>query len=346
MDDLRMLRDLGRELESRPPATMVRQRERMLRGGSRRRLTRRWTGRWAGWWAAGLVAVTTAAVVAVPSVLVSVRHTAAPPAGARVADVSGARNVLVIGSDTLEGPGNAAYGPQAARRNAGKRADTIVLVHLSAGRKKATAVSIPRDSLVPIPRCSSAPATTAMINSAYDKGGAACLGATLEQLTGLTIDHSVEVDFAGFKGMVDALGGVEVTLPTAVNDKASKLDLPAGRSLVNGEQALGFVRLRRYGDGSDIQRIKRQQQLMLAMLEKVRSQVVEPAKLNAFLGEVGRSVKTDLDMESMYELARSLSKAEVSFLTVPWLPHPDDPHRIQWKQPEADRLFERLKSSH
>ncbi|MEV0594324.1 LCP family protein [Nonomuraea cavernae] len=343
MDDLRLLRDLGSELEHEPPAMLVRQRERMLRAGSRFRPARRWTGRWTGWWAAGLVAVATATAVAVPAVLVGDRHTAAPPAGARVVDVSGALNVLLIGSDTREGAGNEVYGPRAARDKVGKRSDTIVLLHLPADRRRATAVSVPRDSIVRIPRCSGRPARTDLINSAYDQGGSACLGATLEQLTGLTIDHSVEVDFTGFKAMVDALGGVEVSLPRAVNDKASKLVLPAGKSLVNGEQALGFVRLRRYGDGSDVQRVKRQQQLMLAMLKKAQSQAAEPARLKAFLGAVSRSVRTDLDPQSMFELARSLSKAKVSFLTVPWAPHPDDRNRIQWKQPEASRLFENLK---
>ncbi|WP_433436739.1 LCP family protein [Nonomuraea sp. CA-141351] len=334
MDDLKLLRDLGGELGHEPPATLVRQRERLLRDRSRRR--------WAGWWTAGLVAVATAAAVAVPTVLIADRHTAAPPAGGRTVDMSGTRNVLVIGSDIREGPGNAKYGPMQARQGGDKRSDTIMIVHVPADRGLATAVSIPRDSMVAIPRCGSSPARTGMINSAYDTDGAECLKRTLESLTGLRIQHSVEVDFAGFKGLVDALGGVEVTLPEAVDDKASKLKLPAGKQLLNGEAALGYVRLRHYGDGSDVARIKRQQALVLSMLKKVRSGMSSPDRLKSFLGEVRKAVKTDLSLESMYELATELSHTKVDLTTVPWEPYPEDRNRLQWKEPEAGRLFKRL----
>ncbi|MFG6199594.1 LCP family protein [Nonomuraea sp. JJY05] len=334
MDDLKLLRDLGAQIGHEAPATLVRQRERLLRGRPRRR--------WAAWWTAGLVAVATAGAVAVPAVLVSGRPTAAPPAGSQAVDMSGTRNVLVIGSDTREGDGNAKYGPEMARRNAGKRSDTIMIVHVPADRGRATAVSVPRDSMVTIPRCGSSPSRVDMINSAYDTGGAGCLKRTLESLTGLRIQHSVEVDFAGFKGMVDAIGGVEVTLPRAVDDKASKLKLPAGKSILNGEAALGYMRLRNYGDGSDIQRMKRQQTLVLAMLKKGRSAFSSPELLKSFLEEMRKSVKTDLDLESMYELAGELSGTKLHFTTVPWEPYPADKNRLQWRQPEAAKLFKGL----
>ncbi|MFI7639207.1 LCP family protein [Nonomuraea sp. NPDC049400] len=332
MDDLKLLRDLGGELGNEPPATLVRQRERLLRARPRRR--------WTGWWTAGLVAVATAAAVAVPTVLIADRHTAAPPAGSQTVDMSGARNVLVLGSDLREGTGPAgrSTGTVVARRS-----DTIMIVHIPADRSRATVVSVPRDSMVAIPRCGSSPARTDMINSAYSTGGADCVKRTLESLTGLRIQHSVEVDFAGFKGMVDALGGVEVTLPTAVDDKASKLKLSAGKHLLNGENALGYVRLRRYGDGSDIERMKRQQAVVLSMLKKARSGLSSPDRLKSFLGAVRKSVKTDLSLESMNELATELSRTKLSLLTVPTLPHPEDKIRLQWQQPQADQLFERLR---
>ncbi|MEQ4720813.1 LCP family protein [Nonomuraea sp. B19D2] len=335
MDDLKLLRDLGGELGHEPPATLVRQRERLLRARPRRR--------WTGWWTAGLVAVATAAAVAVPTVLIADRHTAAPPAGSQTVDMSGARNVLVIGSDTREGAGNAKYGPMLARQGVGQRSDTILIVHVPADRGKATAVSVPRDSMVEIPACGSSPARRDMINSAYNTGGADCLKRTLESLTGLRIQHSVEVDFTGFKGMVDALGGVEVMLPAPVDDNKSKLKLPAGKSMLNGEAALGYVRLRHYGDGSDVQRIKRQQGLVLAMLKKARSGLSSPDRLKSFLGEVRKSVKTDLSLESMYELATELSRTKLSFVTVPWMPDPEDKNRVKWKQPQAGQLFKRLR---
>ncbi|MFI6742198.1 LCP family protein [Nonomuraea sp. NPDC050451] len=334
MDDLKLLRDLGEEIGHEAPATLVRQRERLLRGRPRRR--------WSAWWTAGLVAVATASAVAVPAVLVSGRHTAAPPAGSQAVDMSGTRNVLVIGSDTREGEGNAKYGPQMARQNAGKRSDTIMIVHVPADRGRATVVSVPRDSMVTIPRCGSSPSRVDMINSAYNTGGAGCLKRTLESLTGLRIQHSVEVDFTGFKGMVDALGGVEVTLPTAVDDKKSKLKLSAGKHMLNGEKALGYVRLRHYGDGSDISRMKRQQALVLSMLKKARSGLSSPERLKPFLEAMSRSVKTDLNLESMYELAGELSGTKLDLTTIPWEPYPEDKNRLQWKQPEAGKLFKRL----
>ncbi|MFC4010967.1 LCP family protein [Nonomuraea purpurea] len=334
MDDLKLLRDLGRELEHEPPATLVRQRERMLSARPRRR--------WNTWWTAGLVAVATAAAVAVPTVLIKDRPTAAPPAASTRVDVSGTRNVLLIGSDTRQGEGNKKYG--ASTVNGDARSDTIVIVHLPADRTKATVLGIPRDSMVSVPRCSaSSPARTDLINSAYNSGGAACLKKTLEKLTGLNIQHSVEVDFTGFKGIVDALGGVEITLPKAVDDRMSKLKLPAGKNHLDGEAALGYARLRYYGDGSDIDRMKRQQVLVKAMLKKVRTMGAEPGKLRALLSEVRRSVRTDLDLEAIFELATQTSKVNPKLVIVPWEPYTEDPNRVQWKQPEADKLFATLK---
>ncbi|MFI6174703.1 LCP family protein [Nonomuraea sp. NPDC051191] len=336
MDDLRMLRDLGGALEHEPPATLVRQRERLLRDRPRRR--------WTPFWMAGLVAVGTAAAVAVPTLLVNGNTVAAPAMGPGAADMSGDRNILVIGSDTRDGPGNAKYGPAMARTpdKGGGRSDTILLVHVPADRGAAVGVSLPRDSLVRIPACGSQPARRDMINSAYNSGGASCLRKTLEKLTDVRIDHTVEVDFTGFKGMVDALGGVEITLRTPVDDKASKLKLPAGRVQLDGESALGYARLRRYGDGSDVQRIKRQQILMLALLKKAKSAASDPNRLNAFLGQVSKSIKTDMSLESMVELATSTSATRMSFVTVPWKPAKDDPNRLEWRQPEAAQLFKRL----
>ncbi|MFI7419277.1 LCP family protein [Nonomuraea sp. NPDC049684] len=337
MDDLRMLRDLGGELEHEPPPTLARQRDRLLRERPRRR--------WTAYWTAGLVAVGTAAAVAVPTMLVNGNTVAGPSTGARPVDMTGARNILVIGSDTRGGPGNAKYGPALARTpdKGGRRSDTILLVHVPADRGQAVGISVPRDSIVQIPSCGSDPARKDMINSAYDSGGAGCLRKTLEKLTGVRVDHTVEVDFAGFKGMVDALGGVQITLRSPVDDKASKLRLPAGKVMLDGESALGYARLRRYGDGSDVQRIKRQQILLLAMLKKARSTVADPARLRGFLGEVRKSVRTDLSLEAMVELAKSMPATQVAFATVPWKPAQDDPNRVEWQQPDAQKLFDRLR---
>ncbi|MER6944036.1 LCP family protein [Nonomuraea sp. NPDC000554] len=339
MDDLKMLRDLGRDLEHEPPLTLARQRQRLLRERPRRLRM--------GWFMAGLVAVATALAVAVPTLVLSGRQTVPLPVGARPAKLTGALNVLVIGSDTRQGEGNAKYGPAQARSTGGggARSDTMMLVHLPEGGGRVTVVSLPRDSMVQIPSCGSAPPRRDMINSAFNSGGVTCAVATVEKLTKVRVDHFVVVDFAGFKDVVDALGGVEVKLRTPVNDAASKLKLPAGTSRLNGEQALGYMRLRHTGDGSDIQRLKRQMVLLRVMLAKARKELTDPVKLRSFLDVVSRSAVTDegLDLEVMYGLARRLERGTPSFVVVPLMPAPDDMNRVVWKQPDAQKLFDRLK---
>ncbi|MDA0633186.1 LCP family protein [Nonomuraea sp. MCN248] len=332
MDDLRMLRDLGGRLEHEPPATLARQRERLVRAGSRRR--------WFGWMAAGLVAVATVATVtavAVPALLLGdSQRTVAHPVGGRPAKVTEAMNVLLVGTDKEANRG--------VPDDPG-RTDLIVLLHLPADRKRATAVSIPRDSLVELPTCGPAPARTGLIGSVYGEGGLTCTLQAVESLTDVRIDHMVEVDFAGFARLVDALGGIEVTLKRAVDDPRSKLTLPAGRSLLNGEQAVGYMRLRNYGDGSDVARIRRQQILVAAMVRKAKEVLADPDRLRRFVSVVAESVTTDsaLDLERMIAIAETLEGRDLKLVTVPWGPHPADPNRIAWKQPDAERLFASLR---
>ncbi|MFG1618258.1 LCP family protein [Nonomuraea wenchangensis] len=339
MDDLKLLRDFGARLEHEPPATLVRQRERLLRG----RPARRW---WATWWTAGLVAVATAVAVVVPTMLLAGgRPVAVPPAGARNVDVGGAMNILLVGSDSVEGE-NVAYGPQRARQpdGGGRRADSIIILHVPEDRGAVTAVSVPRDSIVRIQACAGDPARVDMINSTYDQaGGLTCLRQTLQKLTGLTFKHTIEVDFTGFKGVVDALGGVQLTLSRPVDDRRAKLKLPAGKVTLDGEAALGWMRSRAQGDGSDIARIKRQAQLLRAMAKKAQSSALDQNRLKALLSEVRESVRTDLGLEEMAGLAAQLTEARISTTVVPWQPARTDRNRVEWRQPQARELFESLK---
>ncbi|MEV0200647.1 LCP family protein [Nonomuraea sp. NPDC050691] len=332
MDDMKLLRDLGAALEHEPPATLARQRNRLTQARPRRRRV--------GLLLTGLAAVATAAAVAVPTLVLRGTQTVAPPAGARPAKVAtGALNVLVVGTDSRAGS-------ERFRASRGARTDTILLVHLPADRKEITAVSIPRDSMVQIPRCGSVPARMDMINSAFDKGGLTCTVKTIETLTDVRIDHMMEVDFNAFKEVVDALGGVQIKVKQPVNDAKSQLRLPVGMRTLNGEQALGYMRLRSLGDGSDIQRIKRQQALLRAMLAKAKKTLTDPGRLRSFLAAATKSIKTDkgFDLETMADLAVSMSDSRLpKFVTVPWKPYPPDPNRIAWKQPEADQLFARLR---
>jgi LCP family protein required for cell wall assembly len=268
----------------------------------------------------------------------------------------GALNVLLVGSDTRAGEGNARYGQELARTAdaGGKRTDTIIVLHLSPNRDRAQLISFPRDSMVQIPKCKNEstkqemPPQRAMINSAYNSGGIACTISTIETLTGIRVNHFVEIDFSGFKNIVDALGGIEICLKSGVNDKKAKLVLPPGKSLLDGEKALGYVRLRNYGDGSDIQRIKRQQNFLSKVVAKATSTdlLTSPGKLTGFIKAAAGSVTMDPELandpEQLIEIATSakeLTTGDVKFTTIPWIPDPEDKNRVVWKQPDASELF-------
>ncbi|MFF7895011.1 LCP family protein [Streptomyces sp. NPDC007907] len=268
--------------------------------------------------------------------------------------VKDARNILLIGSDSREGRDNARYG----RDSGTERSDTTILLHLSAGRRSATAVSLPRDLMVNLPGCRrpdgsrSAP-RFAMFNQAFQIGGSACTIRTVEKLTDVRVDHHVVVDFHGFKEMVDAVDGVQVCLRAPIDDRAAKLRLPAGRVTLNGEQALGYVRARKtLGDGSDTERMERQQRFLGALVNKVRSNdvLLNPAKLYPVLDAATSSLTTDPELASLrglYELVRGLRDIpmeQVQFLTVPRESYAYDANRDQLVEPAAERLFERLRT--
>ncbi|MER7804303.1 LCP family protein [Streptomyces parvulus] len=268
--------------------------------------------------------------------------------------VRGAQNVLLIGSDSRAGDGNARYG----RDSGTERSDTTILLHLAAGRDSATAVSLPRDLMLDVPGCrgrdgSRTEPVFAQFNYAFAAGGSACSIRTVEKLTGVRVDHHVVVDFQGFKKMVDALDGVEVCLREPVDDKDAGLRLPAGRVTLDGEQALGYVRARKsLGDGSDTDRMDRQQRFLGALVNKVQSNgvLLNPVKLYPVLDAATSSLTTDPNLASLrglYDLVRGLRDVpteRVQFLTVPREAYSGDPNRDQLVQPDAGRLFARLRT--
>ncbi|MFF3651829.1 LCP family protein [Streptomyces sp. NPDC002181] len=268
--------------------------------------------------------------------------------------VGGSQNILLIGSDSRSGKENARYG----RDRGTERSDTTILLHLPADRRSATAVSIPRDLMAQIPACLTADGSRtgerlAQFNWAYQWGGAACTIRTVEKLTGIRIDHHMVVDFGGFKKMVDAVGGVEVCLSQPMKDSEAKLKLPAGRQTLHGEQALGFVRARySLGNGSDTERMERQQQFLGSLVKKVQSTgvLLNPGRLYPLLDAATSSVTTDPGLASLrglYELVRGvrdIPAEQVKFLTVPRRPYAADPNRDELVQPEAAQLFEHLRT--
>lgn len=224
-----------------------------------------------------------------------------------------ATNLLIMGSDSRTGKGNGGYGYVP-----GERSDTTLLVHIYEGRKSAIVVSIPRDSLVTIPKCktpsggSVGPWTT-KFNAAFAFGGPICTIKTIEKLSGIRINNFVVVDFNAFKTVVDSLGGVEVCFTTPVYDPivagvgGSGLNLPAGFSTLNGENALKFVRAREsLGDGSDIGRITRQQEFVSSMIRSVEAKGLlrNPALLYGTASTVTKSLTTSTEFANVRNLER------------------------------------------
>ncbi|MFF9134028.1 LCP family protein [Streptomyces sp. NPDC014806] len=264
-----------------------------------------------------------------------------------------AQNILLIGSDS-RADDNARYG----RDSGTERSDTTILLHLSTGRHSATAVSLPRDLMVDVPACLRRDGTRgepmfAMFNHAFEVGGSACTIRTVEKLTGIRVDHHVVVDFSGFKEMVDAVDGVEICLAHPVDDKDAHLRLPAGRVTLDGEQALGYVRARKsLGDGSDTDRMERQQRFLAALVNKVRGNdvLLNPVKLYPVLDAATSSLTTDPELahlRGLYQLVRGLRDIpteHVQFMTVPRESYVYNANRDQLVEPEAERLFDLLRA--
>ena len=252
-------------------------------------------------------------------------------------------NILVMGSDTRNlGKGVSGFG--SAQDIAGARSDTTLLVHLAADRKSALVVSIPRDTMMRGPvscKDSNNDINTwplRQFNANFEQGGPACTIRTVEQNTGIRIDHFMVLNFLGFESMVDALGSVPVCVPKAVNDPLSGLRLPKGRSEVTGKQALAFVRARyTLGDGSDLSRIDRQQAFLSSMVQVATSSgtLLRPDKLFRFLDAATKSLTTDPglgDLNALREVAQSvqgLSSSQIRFLTAPTQPYPPNPARVE-----------------
>jgi LCP family protein required for cell wall assembly len=269
------------------------------------------------------------------------RHAAErPPAGG---DGAG-RTIMVIGSDRGSTPDSA-------------RSDTVLLLHLSGDGERAEVVSVPRDIVVDIPACRGwdgepHPAERAQFNWAYHYGGAGCTIRTFERFSGVRVDHHLVIGFEGFAEAVDALGGVEVVLPKAEHDPNVGHRQPAGRQMLDGEEALAYVRARVYvGDGSDLNRLARQQEFLRLVYGKAvgESFVTSPARVYPVLDALTSAVTADPGLDSLgslYELIRDVRAVPadgLNFHTVPTRPHPDRPNRLLLDQPAADRLFAALR---
>ena len=271
-----------------------------------------------------------------------------------------AENIMIIGSDTRNG-----QGPGFGQNLNTDQSDTLMIMHVAADRKWVNVMSIPRDSWVNIPACkmgnghTSAP-TTFKINEAFALGnldgnhtalGVACTIKTLEQDTGIHIDHFVSINFQGFRDMVNALGGVEECNTTAIKDPKSRLYLKPGHHLLHGLGALSYVRARyTLGDGSDLERIGRQQAFMSSLVERVKSKRLNPIAIYNFLNAATKSITIDSQLggiHGLYDLAmsvRNLPASQVTFFTLPTYPRqmvvPTDVANVMWTQPVDSTIFQ------
>ncbi len=321
------------------------------RGASRRHLRRRI----AAWISVSLtfvlVVAALGAYVEYRNVVDSIHRVSITDLGKRPPKYNNALNLLVIGSDSRKGA-NKRFGASLA--DGPQRSDTVMLLHLSPGRHGATVVSFPRDSTVPILACAARGSAASgqqaslgsveQINSTFANGGPGCLWKTVEHATGIRIDHFVELNFTGFIHVVNDIGGVNVCLPFAVDNVNSGLHLSAGRHHVKGAQALAFWRTREnIGEGSDLQRIQRDQFLMASILQGVEHSNIlgSPTTLLSVVKDIADAMTTDMDTSSLLQMAGSvkgLSTKSVQFIQVPSATATVNANWVTWT-PQASALF-------
>ncbi|MFF4369379.1 LCP family protein [Streptomyces sp. NPDC001594] len=266
---------------------------------------------------------------------------------------TGAMNILLLGSDSRSNAGESAKGGDPGR------SDTTMVLHVYQDHRRAALVSIPRDTMVTRPACTTPSGgkdpggPREMFNASFTVGGPACTVSTVERMSGLRMDHYLELDFNGFKKVVDALGGVDITLTRPLKDRASGIDLKAGRHHVDGERSLALVRTRSaVGDGGDLGRIQLQQAFLKALLAQVGSAgtLGNPARLLAVADTATKAMTTDSKLAGATALVRlasdlkGLDSSKLQALTLPVRPYPQDVNRVQPMEAESRRLWDALRA--
>jgi LCP family protein required for cell wall assembly len=231
---------------------------------------------------------------------------------------AGAMNILLAGSDRRSEEATTGEGAGDAYEETGQRSDTNMVLHISADRKSAYLISIPRDSWVDIPG-----EGKNKMNAAYSLGGPKLYIQTVEKITGLRIDHLAVIDWNGFKALTDALGGVQMTFDKEVR-AASGATFGPGTETLTGEEALDYVRERKHLPGGDFDRIKRQQNFLRSLMKQTLSNgtITNPVKLTNAMNAVTQNLSVDdkFTTGEMRDLAigmRNLRGSGVTFMTVP-----------------------------
>ncbi|WP_260855685.1 LCP family protein [Curtobacterium sp. 9128] len=269
-------------------------------------------------------------------------------ASADITAIPGGANILLIGSDTRVGQFDASDDVEGARN------DVTMLIHVSQDHTQLTAVSFPRDLMVPIPACSnpetgtSYPAArSAQFNTALGNGGVSCVVDTVENLTGLTIPYAGMITFDGVIEMSNALGGVDVCVAKAIDDSYTGLHLDAGSHSLEGSDALAFLRTRHgVGDGSDLARISSQQVFLSALLRKVTSDgtLSNPITLYKLAGAalhnmvLSDGLNQPRTLVGLAGMLRGMSTSDMLFVQYPVADDPDDSARVVVDETAAHTL--------
>ncbi len=264
-------------------------------------------------------------------------------------------NYLIVGSDSREGMTDDQKKDLHTGSAEGKRTDSMMILHT--GDNGSTLISLPRDSDVEIPSFVGSdsgktyPGTGrhTKLNAAYAEDGPELLVRTVEHNTGLRLDHYVEIGFAGFANIVDAVGGVEMDIPQDIKDKKSGADLKKGKQTLNGEEALAFVRTRYALAGSDLDRTKNQQKFLSALASQVAtpSTVLNPFKLYPTMGAGLDSLIVDKDMglfdlASMFWAMKSVSGGDGTSMNMPVSGSVGS--NLKWDDAKVKQLVQELKN--
>ena len=268
-------------------------------------------------------------------------------AGTAGTPASGPLNVLLAGVDQRSGLTRHQQLALHVGNAVSSNSDTMMLIHVSGDRSRVTVISLPRDSWVNIPGHG-----MNKINAAYGLGGPQLVVKTVEENTGLTINDFVQVNFLGFVKVIDALGGVNICLPFAVDDSYSGLHLSKGLHHVSGITALEYARDRHSFATSDLARIQDQQRLLSSMLTEAISSgtLANPVKLDRFLRAALAAIKVDqgLNVAALADQMRGISPGDVRFMTVPLSNYnyqtPTGQLAVLWDTKESQALFDELKN--
>lgn len=253
-------------------------------------------------------------------------------------------NWLIVGSDSREGLSEEEKKNLVTGDTEGQRTDTMLVAHLPDNDTPATLMSLPRDSNVEVPGHG-----VNKINAAFSIGGPKLLAQTIEQATGLRIDHYAEINFAGFANVVDAIGGVEMTIPKRIKDTATGVVIKKGTQTLNGKQALAFVRTRKSSatPRSDLDRVANQRKFIGALASEVASPatLLNPFDLFPLLAEAPDALTVD-EGDHLHHLAGlgfamgGIDEGETITTTVPVT----DGSATQWDEAKSQKLFDALKN--